>query len=159
MGVGKWTAVFHRDFILCFLESSHTLEERWSKQYYWHPFISRYQTCDSWPTISEGLHSPQCDGGWRRNARSIKGCKNSFCTQHWHWEIRGPHRWRQVHSVQKCDFNSLIPFGCLGQLGIQQVITTVFAKTCLKDLGNVCRLFWERSAEHNVRQERAQAEK
>lgn len=103
-GVGKWTPVFHRDFILCFLESSHTSVEQWSKHYSWHSYISCYQTCDSWPTISEGLHSPQCNGGRRRNVRSIKGCKNSFCTLHWHWEIRGCHRWWQVHSVQKVWF-------------------------------------------------------
>lgn len=158
-GVGERNTVFHRDFILCFLESSHTSVEQWSKHYSWHPSISCYQTCDSWPTISEGLHSPQCDGGRRRNVKSIKGCKNSFCTLYWHWEIRGLYRWWQVHSIKRCDFNSLMPFGCLGQLGIQKLITTAFAKTCFKDLRNVCRLFWERSAEHNVTQESARAEK
>lgn len=133
-GVDKWTAVLHRDFILCFLESSHASVERWSKHYSWHPYMSHYQTCDSWPTISEGLHSPQCDGGRRRNVRNIKGCTNSFLqsvlalrNQH------NPHRWWQVLSGKRCDFNSLIPFGCLGQLGLQQEITTALAKTCLKD--------------------------
>lgn len=53
-----------------------TLILQWSgKHSSWHPYISRYRTCDSWTTISDGLHSPHCDGGRRRNARSIKGCK------------------------------------------------------------------------------------
>lgn len=62
-----------RDFIPRFMESSQTSVEQGSKGSSWHPHISHYQTCDSWPPISDSLHFPRWGGGRRRNVRSIKG--------------------------------------------------------------------------------------
>lgn len=110
----KASVGFCRDSIRCFMESSQTRVEQWSKLCSWHPHVSHYQTSDSWSPISDRLHFSTL--GWRaeEECEEHQRLKKKALLRSVPALIRGPRRRWQVYSVKNSD--ATLSWGCCGQL-------------------------------------------
>lgn len=113
-GAGERQRGFCRDSIRCFMESSQTRVEQWSKLCSWHPHVSHYQTSDSWSPISDRLHFSTL--GWRAEEECVEHqrLKKKALLRFVPALIRGPRRRWQVYSVKNSD--ATLSWGCCGQL-------------------------------------------